>query len=217
MGFGREARRVRESSLPFAYRLHALGSCIQISQPIGFQATWSYLEERVGRTWRDPEFLLPALALLDEVRATHQVLEQQYAELRRSEKRRGLRFPAGDAVTPATPRRWHGDERTGARHTLRSRQGRFNDTALAQHPVGAEVVAAVDHALDSGTVAVPDLESLEQCLAWARRQLRVAGWKADPAEYRIASVVLHLVGQLHVMTYGGQPPGSTWHFVAEPV
>lgn len=217
MGFGREARRVRDKSLPFAYRLHALGSCIQMSQPIGFHATWSYLEERVGRTWRDPEFLLPALALLDEVRARHQVLERQYAELRRSEKRSGLRFPDGDAVTPETPRRWHGDERAGARHTLRSRQRRFKDPALAQHPVGAEVVATVDRVLASGAVAVHDLESLERCLGWARRQIHVAGWEADPAEYRVASVVLHLIGQLHVMTYGGQPPGSAWHFAAEPV
>jgi hypothetical protein len=105
VGFGREGGRVRDLSLPARYRLHALGSRIQLAQPIGFNATWSYLQAKVQRPWRDPEFPLPAIGLLEAERAVHLGIDAEFARERREQKAAGLRFPPRSHVTPADPRR----------------------------------------------------------------------------------------------------------------
>jgi hypothetical protein len=79
VGFGREAGRARDLSLPARYRLHGLGSCIQLAQPIGFNAAWSYLQAKVQRPWRDPEFPLPAIGLLEAERAVHLGIDAEFA------------------------------------------------------------------------------------------------------------------------------------------
>ena len=146
MGFGREARRVRDPGLSRAHRLHALGSCIQQAQPIGFHATWSYLQAQTGHVWRDPEFVLPAVDLLEAERSAHLRLDAVYARLRREQKAAGYRFPPPDHDTPRVPARSHGDERTGAVHSLTSWRGMRWYEELAGHPSGALVLAAVDDA-----------------------------------------------------------------------
>ena len=148
VGFGREAGRVRDLSLPARYRLHALGSCIQLAQPIGFNATWSYLQAKVQRPWRDPEFPLPAIGLLEAERAVHLGIAAEFARQRREQKAAGLRVPPRSHVTPADPRRWHGDERLGALHALGSSRRPRSDQAIAEHPSGRTVLAAVDGILE---------------------------------------------------------------------
>jgi hypothetical protein len=212
VGFGREARRVRDPSLPHRFRLHALGSCIQIAQPIGFNATWSYLESETGLSPRDSGFVLPALDLLEGERTRHRRVERDYAVLRREEKRNGLRFPPRDHVTPRTPPRWHGDERTGAVHALTVWRRR-TDRVLEDHPECAWLVGAVDRALAGAPVGSSDAAGLQSTLTWARRQIHVVGWDPAPVEYRIASVANFLLGQLHLVTFGGLPVGSRWQFV----
>jgi hypothetical protein len=200
MGFGREMRRVRDPRLSRAYRLHALGSCIQLAQPIGFHATWSYLQARTGHVWRDPEFLLPALDLLVGVRSAHLRLDAEYAHLRREQKAAGYRFPPRDHVTPRVPRRWHGDERTGAIHSLTSwRENRWY-AELAAHPAGALVLAAVDDAIAGRRVHD---EGLQQALDFAR---------AYRLHDRVAHDLHHLLGQLHLVAYGATPIATPWNF-----
>ena len=215
MGFGREARRVRDSSLPRRYRVHALGSCIQISKPIGFNATWSYLEAKVGRSWRDPDFLLPALDQLEAVRRRHAVLQAEYADWRRAQKGFGLRIPPRAESTPSTPRRWHGDERLGAAHALRTWRRLYWDPALSAHTRGSRVLAAVDRGLTSSAPpSAVDRAELQRCLMWARRQIYVVGREHDPVEYGLASTTLYLLGQLHLLLFGEPRLGAEWHFEA---
>lgn len=214
MGFGREALRVRDSSLPMNHRFHALGSCIQLAQPIGFNATWSYLAEHLGHEWRDPGILSPAIDLLEAERNEHLSICNEYATSRRLEKADGLRFPPRSHVTPRDPMRWHGDERSGARHVLLSwsqRRRRLDDTVVS-HPVGRAVVDAVEAALAGGPPAATVLE-LQTALEWARRQVHVIGWHADPVQYRIAWTTHRLLGQLHVLANGATPVARPWNFV----
>ena len=200
VGFGREVRRVRDPGLSRAYRLHALGSCIQQAQPIGFHATWSYLQARTGHVWRDPVFLLPAVDLLEAERSAHLRLDAEYARLRRERKAAGYRFPPRDHVTPRVPARWHGDERAGAVHSLTSWRGNRWNEELAGHPSGALVLAAVDDALAGRR---GHGEELQQTLDWAR---------AYKAYYRVAHDVHYLLGQLHLIAYGATPIATPWNF-----
>jgi hypothetical protein len=85
--------------------VHVLGSCIQLARPIGFNATWSYLQAKVQRPWRDPEFALPAIGLLEAGRAVHLAIAAEFARQRREQKAAGLRFLPRSHVTPADPRR----------------------------------------------------------------------------------------------------------------
>lgn len=216
MGYGREARRVRDLSLPARYRLHALGSCIQLAQPIGFNATWSYLQAKVRRDWRDPDFLLPGLEGLEAERAIYLATEAEYAQLRREQKAVGCRYPRQGEVTPRTPTRWHGDERFGALHALefwrRSRSGQ----PIAEHPKGKIVLGAVDNSLASAAAHDLDLAELQRILEWARRQIHVIGWERDRSEYGTAYVINHLLGQLHLMANGASPIATLWNFDKQP-
>ena len=217
MGFGREAGRVRDPSLPARYRFHALGSCIQLAQPIGFNATWSYLQAKVQRPWRDPRFLLPAIGLLEAERTIHLGIAAEFARQRREQKAAGLRFPPRSDVTPADPRRWHGDERLGALHTLGSWRRLRGDQAVAEHPGGRTVLAAVDSTLEMRpelAASALDLDELQRILDWARRQIHVTGWESDRAEHHVAWVVHHLLGQLHLVANGATPVATPWNFRA---
>lgn len=118
MGFGREARRAGDAALPVGRRMRALGSCIEIARPLGYRTTFAYLEARVGLPSSDPRFVDPALALLLQERALRLRDEAAYAELRTARKREGRRTPSRREVRPGWPKRWHGDERVGARVAL---------------------------------------------------------------------------------------------------
>jgi hypothetical protein len=215
VGFGREAGRVRDPSLPARYRLHALGSCIQLAQPIGFNASWSYLQAKVQRPWRDPQFLLPAIGLLEAERTAHLGIAAEYARQRCMQKAAGLRFPPRSDVTPTDPRRWHGDERLGALHALGSWRRLRSDQAVAEHPDGRIVLAAVESTLEMRPEpAGPalDLDELQRILGWARRQIHVIGWDGDRAEHHVAWVVRYLLGQLHIVANGATPVATPWNF-----
>jgi hypothetical protein len=58
--------------------------------------------------------------LLEAERTLHLSIDAEYAHLRGLQKATGYRSPPRNEVTPTEPRRWHGDERVGARHTLES-------------------------------------------------------------------------------------------------
>jgi hypothetical protein len=180
-----------------------MGSCIQQAQPIGFAATWSYLQWKLRQPWRDPEFLLPALELLEAERAMHLRIDAEYARLRREQKAAGHRFPRRDEVTPRNPRRWHGDERMGALFALEEMRRRRR----AGPPKLSRVLALLDRHSGSPAPAVEDLEELQASLAWARRQIYVAGGEAGAFEVHL------LLGHLHVVINGATPVGSQWNFL----
>lgn len=216
MGFVREARRVRDESLPMGNRFHALGSCIQFAQPIGFNATWAYLQEKLECHWRDPRFLLPAIELLEAERNEQIRICTEYAGLRRSQKFGGLRVPPRDQVTPRDPARWHGDERVGARHFLESwsKHRRPFEPNLELHPQGGSVLRAVDDVLRDGTPSV-EAADLQVALNWARRQIHVVGWPADREQFGIAWNSHRLLGQLHLVAHGATPVARPWNFLPE--
>lgn len=216
MGFGREARRAADPQLPVRYRLHALGSCVQLAQPIGFHATWRYLELRTGVPWREPDFLAPALQLLLREREAHLELADEYSEARRRQKQAGYRFPPAQDTTPVTPRRWHGDEETGALVTLRTvlELDRFDESELAAGPAHL-TLEAVRQAVD-GNRSKLDPSDLQSSLDWCRRQIHVIGWEADRESYRAAGQSLRLLGQLHLILHGAVPIATPWNFVAPP-
>lgn len=209
-GFGREAQRARDASLPLAHRVGALTSCIEFARPIGFNATWSYLEAATGLSRREPEFVAQAIELLHLERTKHLALEQHYAGLRRGQKAAGLRFPPRCDASPRSPARWHGDERKGARHALKFSRHASNE--LAGHPLGLLAHSAATDALHGDEPG--DLEALERALSWARRQTHVVGWESDPEEYRVAADVQRLLGQVYLLTRGAPAVGAPWHFHA---
>lgn len=216
MGFGREARRAANPLLPVGYRLHALGSCIQLAQPIGFHATWRYLELQIGVPWREPGFLAPALQLLLEQREAHLKLAEEYSGARRRQKYAGYRFPPSQDVTPVTPRRWHGDEETGALVTLRTvlELDRFNESRLAAGPAHL-TLDAVRQAVH-GDRSELDPSELQFLLDWSRRQINVIGWEADRESYHAAWQSLRLLGQLHLLLHGAVSVATPWNFVTPP-
>jgi hypothetical protein len=182
-----------------------MGSCIQLAQPIGFRATWLYLQWKVERSWRDPEFLLPALALLESERTTHLLIDAEYARMRREHKAAGFRFPRRDDVTPRTPCRWHGDERMGARFALEA----FRTRGWRQGPKASHVLALVDRNLGQRAPTVDDLEELQEWLAWARHR---PFSRDDLSQNRDAGDVFFLLCQLHLMIYGAVPLATQWNF-----
>lgn len=212
MGFGREARRVRDVRLPHAHRLHALGSCIQLSQPIGFAATWSYLETRLGLPWRSSEFLLPAVELLEAERAAYVESAATYAEARRRQKASGLRFPRRDDATAREPMRWHGHEREGATQTLTAWRRHRHSARLRAHPQGKLVLAVVDEVVRSARSPVRDPTALQQALDSARREVHIKGRDAKGAEDRVASTLLFVLGQLYLIHNPAPTVGAPWNF-----
>jgi hypothetical protein len=211
VGFGREARRARDESLPAAHRLRALTVCIELAQPLGFHATWSYLEARTAISRSDPRFVTPAVELLECERARHRVLHERYAAHRRGQKAAGLRFPPRSGATPGDPVRWHGDERAGALHLLELWRPRAS--GLEAHPAGQVARTAATHAARGGGTQDPEL--LQHTLTWARRRIWVEGWESDQELYRVALDVHRLLGQVYLLTRGVPEVGARWHF-ADP-
>lgn len=213
MGFGREARRVRDTSLPHAHRVRALASCIEFSRPIGYNATWSYLEAKTGMTRRQEEFLAPALDMLETQRSWFLQTADRYSAIRRQQKRAGLRSPAVDEVTPSSPRRWHGDERAGAQHTLTEWLAWRRDAELAADPDSGVAVVAAESVVLAPEMPRTNLEEFQRCLNWARRQIEVVGWETDPKRYHLAWMARFLLGQVYLSLHGAPAIGSTWNFV----
>lgn len=203
---------MRDTTLPHAYRLHALSICIEMSQPIGFHATWSYLKERIAVSWRSIDFLVPAVSLLEAQRSVHLRLAAEYSAIRRQRKIEGERYPRPEQVTPRSPVRWHGDETSGATYALTAWVRHRDSSSLARHPLGSVVLGVVDEVLRSTRPAI-DVEALQEILDWARLQVSVVGWENNRDEYMVATQTLFLLGQLHLMVFGAPTINAPWNFV----
>jgi hypothetical protein len=162
--------------------------------------------------WRHPDFLLPAIDMLEAERSRRMIMDAEYARLRREQKQAGRRSPRHDVVTPQVPRRWHGDEQFGARHALAAWRKNRPDLGAAQHPSGALVLAAVDRVLASPDEQVGAVDELQGALDWAGHEVHVVGWGPDPAEYGVAWTAHLLVEHLHLLAFGATPLGTPWNF-----
>lgn len=203
--------------MPLRHRFHALGSCVQLNRPLGFTATWTYLQDVLALEWRDPAFLVPAVDLLAAQRSRHRGVTAAYARIRYAEKALGRRVPAPWTVTPTSPRRWHGDEQRGAAHALH--QWRRTGAGPAGHPI----LEIVDVALATGALPAPP-ESLQALLdgvrghavAGRRADGRTAapGHQADPPADRGDAELAYVLGQLYLLAGGPVVLAHEWNFVA---
>lgn len=107
MSYSSLARRVRDSGLPFRWRVSALCSYVQLYQPLGFEATQSFLESRAGSFKRDEAALLSALEVIEASRAARYAEVQVYAKRRREAKARGQRIPRPGEVNPHAQAKWY--------------------------------------------------------------------------------------------------------------
>jgi hypothetical protein len=210
VGFGREARRACDPTLPHAYRLHSLAACAEISQPIGFHATCAYLQQKVDRPWRSVEFLVPAVRLLESERSEQRQLDAIHATYRRRMKATGERFPRIDVVTPRSPLRWLGDEGTGVRYALAARLRHQGLSDLALHRAGSVALRAANDVLASPGHPF-DLAALQEILRWARRRMNM-GWQGDRSDYMVAFHSLFLLGQVHIRVFGPPTINTAWNF-----
>lgn len=213
MGFGLEARRVRDVSTPLDHRFHAFKYCVEYESPLGYEGTFAYLEAATGYRREDPEFLDVALDLVERQRTARQEVETRYAAVRRSLKRSGMRAPHPHAVTPWHPPRWHGDERTGAQYALATWLDRRVSEDLLTHAEAAEAVAAARVAVNN-RVHELDLDSVQRGLDWARKEIEV-GYRPERSDYGAAWTTLFILGQIHVLLDGQLAVGTTWRFVPQ--
>ena len=77
---------------------------------------------------------------------------------------------------------------------------------MGQRCIGREVGhrsshKSVDRSREEGLSQGPTRAD-GRCPAGARRQIYAVGWEADAPSKALAAVVLHLTGQLHLITYG---------------
>lgn len=202
---------MRDEALPHGQRLRALAQLVGWAQPIGFNPTWHYLEATLGVPRERPEFLIPALGLLERERRLHLDLDVRYAALRRYQKRKGSRRPGADDATPRVPQRWHGDEREAAAHALRWWLQRHPMEDFVDQP---HAVLAVDvaRALASGPKLTSfDLSALQESLIWARANTRT-GRNLTRAERYGAYRIQHLLGHIYILLNGAPSIGVAWNF-----
>jgi hypothetical protein len=128
MSYGSFARKVCDPSLAYGQRVNALAGCIVRYRPIGFHATFAYLEHVAGKFRRDDDALLAAMATLSSSRDLWLVELGAYAKRRREAKRQGWRTPRPSEPDPSHPMVWYGDSRNAAMFAigfvLRRRDGR---------------------------------------------------------------------------------------------
>ncbi|WP_052442760.1 hypothetical protein [Streptacidiphilus neutrinimicus] len=110
MSFSADARRVRDPGLPLAWRHTALRCAVTCYRPMGYRATWAFLET-AGDLRRDQDALLRALERLELSSAAWLAEEAAFAVLRREEKRgRHRRSPTAAQWLRHRGYRWPGPE-----------------------------------------------------------------------------------------------------------
>lgn len=118
MSYGTYARKVRDDSLPYGRRVNALASCVQLYRPLGYLATFGYLNHVAGPLRRDEAALLRALDTLTASRELWLAEMDAYASRRSEVKRLGRRTPRSSDANPNLPACWYGDSRRAAIFTL---------------------------------------------------------------------------------------------------
>jgi hypothetical protein len=204
---------VRDPQASLDHRFHAFKYCVEYECPLGFEATFAYLEHQTGVGREDPAFLDRGLELIESQRRSRQEVERVYAIARRADKRAGLRSPARDAATPWDPPRWYGDEQTGAQFALTAWLRRRASADFESHDQSSRVLAAARLAVDPRQRGEVDLDTLQRSLDWARREGRL-GRTPDRPGYDLAWATVRVLGQIHLLVKDPPTVGEVWDFVA---
>jgi hypothetical protein len=173
VSFGTYARKVRDPSSPYGRRVNALAGCLQLYRPIGYLATFGYLEHLAGPLRRDEAALLRALEALSTSRRMWLKELSVYADRRREAKRLGRRSPPATESNPTCPACWYGDSRRAATFALnlllskRARLARADPDVISI----AKVVLAAD-----GNIAAAELEQVHQLRQRNERLRDKSGW-----------------------------------------
>jgi hypothetical protein len=207
VSFGNYARRVRDPSLPYRWRVSALRSCVQLYRPIGFRASLSYLHAVAGPYERDEAALLRAL---DEVIAGRRLWQAEmrgYAAARLQAKRRGQRCPRPGERNPTTgPDHWYGAAADAALHALRFWRRSDMPRLLA---TGDVLVGRVDHCVAEVVESGGDLSDdtnaqLGDCVVELGRRLAGDLYSKDALAY-FRSRGLVMVAELVWTAASGRP------------
>ncbi|WP_432994057.1 hypothetical protein [Dactylosporangium sp. CA-233914] len=178
MSFGTLARKVRAESLPYGRRVNALAGCVERYQPIGFHATFAYLEHRAGPIRRDEAALLRAIDLLPASRDPWLADLRAYASRRMTAKRAGRGSVPRSEPNPAAPRCWYGGSAEAAMFAIRvplrsAEHGRPARAIAADATVLRLATAGVEHDGRLGASARAELPRLR---GEFKRLRHASGW-----------------------------------------
>ncbi|WP_093602580.1 hypothetical protein [Lentzea waywayandensis] len=118
MSFSSDTRKALDTSLPLSHRVSALRLCLWRYRPIGFNASFSFLQSVVGDFTRDPALLPAAVEMLTASHAAWQSDLRAYGVVRRHAKRLGYRVPYPSAPNPNKLSHWYGAPREAALHAV---------------------------------------------------------------------------------------------------
>jgi hypothetical protein len=159
--------------MPYGRRINALAGCVQLYRPIGYLATFSYLEHVSGHFRRDEVALVRALGALSSSRELWLVELSAYADQRREAKRLGRRSPQATELSPNSPACWYGDPRNAAIFALRFLLRKRGRTAMAD----AHVVRLASACVEAGGVLGPaEGEQLMRLRSYFERIREASGW-----------------------------------------
>jgi hypothetical protein len=194
VSFGTYARKVRDGSSPYGRRVNALAGCVQLYRPLGYLATFAYLNHVAGPLRSDDAALLRALDALTASRVLWQAEVDAYASRRSGEKRLGRRTPRSSDANPNLPARWYGDSRRAAIFTLGYLLGQQDRVAHADADVIRLALSVLEANGDIDRVCHEQLSALQEQL----EQLRQAsGWPdVEWPDWRKANQSLWILHQI---------------------
>ncbi|MFF5082875.1 hypothetical protein ACFY36_38030 [Actinoplanes sp. NPDC000266] len=173
MSFGTYERKVRDPSLAHGQRFNALVGCVERYGPIGFHATFGYLEHVAGPLRRDEAALLRAMDALSSSRALWLIQSARYAEQRRAAKRLGRRTPP--AREPDTCSPWYGDERNAALYALEFLLAP-TERRRREPTVDAAVLQLASALLERGHLRAAEIDRARLLRDEFRRLRQSSGW-----------------------------------------
>lgn len=199
MSFSAFANHVRNPALPHRRRVSALRSCVQLYRPVGFEATFSFLEEVSGPFQRDEEALLRALDHLAASRSRWHDHLRRFAAERRKVKRAGHRTPRRADPNPNLgPLIWYGASQQAASHALSYwRRKRLPELLAWDDPGGREIDLAVSACLTgSGRLSVAQRRQLDDAAQQLRRGISGRLYHEDASAYFLRVRSLLFVAKL---------------------
>jgi hypothetical protein len=194
VSFGTYARKARDSSLPYGYRINALAGCVQLYRPIGYRATFAYLEHVAGPVRRDEVALPRALDVLSASRDLWLNDLSAYARRRRLAKQLGRRSPTTTDGNPSLPHCWYGDPQRAALFALSFLLRNSDRIANADPGLVRLASVAVDSRGNIGAAGLAEVAALRQRY---ERLRDVAGWPdVDWPNWRKANQSLWILQQV---------------------
>jgi hypothetical protein len=178
VSFGTYARKVRDPSLAYGRRINALAGCVERYQPIGYHATFGYLEHVTGGFRRDEAALLRAMDALSSSRGLWLTELGAYAKQRKAAKRLGRRNPQARELNLSSPECWYGDSRNAAVFALgfllrRAERGRPGRAGMAD----AEVLRLSSICVErGGRLTRTELDQVGSLRTRFQRLRQISGW-----------------------------------------